>query len=158
VNGQVVPLRVRSLVGLVPLLAVEVSEAADFKELPEYVGRAQWFVKNRRDLARQISHLEKSADGKMWLLAMPARERGVPVRARLLDEAEFLSPFGIRSVSRAHHDRPFVLHSGGEEFRLAYEPGESQTSVFGGNSNWRGPIWLPLNHLLVQALRRYGRF
>jgi hypothetical protein len=158
VDGRVVPLRVRSMVGLVPLLAVEVSEAADFASLPEYVKRAQWFVKNRRDLRNQISHLDKSPDGKYWLLAMPSRDRLVRVLRRMLDEREFLSPFGIRSVSRVHAEEPFVLRVGDEEFRLAYEPGESRTSAFGGNSNWRGPIWFPLNYLMIQALRRLGRF
>jgi hypothetical protein len=158
VNGESVPLRVRSLVGLVPLLAVDVSKSADFGQLPEYVKRAQWFVKNRRDLAGQISHLEKSPDGSMWLLAMPSHERILRVLRRMLDEEEFLSPFGIRSVSRAHKDEPFVLRCGGEEFRMSYEPGESRTSAFGGNSNWRGPIWFPLNLLLVESLRRLGRF
>ena len=158
VDGKVVPLRVRSLVGLVPLLAVEVSEADEFVKLPDYVKRAQWFVKNRRDLLSQIRNLEKSPDGKLWLLALASRERIIRVLRRMLDEKEFLSPFGIRSVSRAHADEPFVLNCGGEEFRLCYEPGESRTEVFGGNSNWRGPIWFPLNYLLVQALRRFGRF
>jgi len=158
VDGDVVPLRVRSMVGLVPLLAVDVSFAGDFAALPDYLKRAQWFVKYRRDLAGQISHLDKSADGQRWLLAMPSRDRLVRVLTRMLDENEFLSPFGIRSVSRVHAERPFVLRIGGEEFRLDYEPGESRTSAFGGNSNWRGPIWFPLNYLLIEALRRLGRF
>jgi hypothetical protein len=158
VDGQVEPMRVRSLVGLVPLLAVEVSDAADFATLPEYVKRAQWFVKHRRDLSSQISHLDKSPDGKRWLLAMPSRDRLTRLLRRMLDEEEFLSPFGIRSVSRAHAAKPYVLECGGEEFRLTYEPGESRTSAFGGNSNWRGPIWFPLNYLIIEALRRLGRF
>jgi hypothetical protein len=158
VDGQVVPLRVRSVVGLVPIMAVDVSEAASFAKLPNYVRRAQWFVRNRRDLASQISNLEKSPDGKLWLLALTSRDRLVRVLRRMLDEEEFLSPYGIRSVSRAHRGEPFVLRCGNEEFRLAYEPGDSATSVFGGNSNWRGPIWFPLNALIVRSLRRFGRF
>jgi hypothetical protein len=158
VDGTSHPLRVRSVVGLVPLLAVDVSEAAACQALPDYLRRAQWFVKHRTDLADQISNLVKSKDGKLWLLSLTTRDRLVRVLRRMLDEEEFLSPHGIRSVSRAHRDDPFVLHVGNDEFRLAYEPGDSATAVFGGNSNWRGPVWFPLNHVLIQALRRYGRF
>ena len=158
VDGRVIPLRVRSVVGLVPVLAVDVSEAKDFDRLPNYVKRAQWFVRNRHDLAEQISNLVKSPDGKLWLLALTTRDRLIRVLRRMLDPEEFLSPYGIRSLSRAHRDEPFVFELGDEEFRLSYEPGDSQTTAFGGNSNWRGPVWFPLNMLIIRAMRRFGRF
>jgi hypothetical protein len=91
-------------------------------------------------------------------LAIPSRAQLERVLARLLDEREFLSPFGVRSLSRAHADEPFVLRVEGQEYRVDYTPGESTTAMFGGNSNWRGPIWMPLNYLLIEALERYGRF
>jgi hypothetical protein len=157
VDGQVRPLRVRSLVGAIPLVAVEVLDSTVVGALPGFQKRLAWFVKNRPDLASQISFLQEGKGVKM-LLALPSKDRLVRVLRYLLDENEFLSPFGLRSISRVHKDRPYVLHVNGQEFRVDYDPAESTTGIFGGNSNWRGPIWFPINYLIVEALERYHYF
>jgi hypothetical protein len=116
----------------------------------------QWFIRNRPELASRI--VQADADGKHWLLSIPSRDRLTRLLRVMLDESEFLSPHGIRSVSRRHAADPFIYRAGGAEYRVDYAPGESVNGMFGGNSNWRGPIWFPLNYLLVEALQRYGHF
>jgi hypothetical protein len=155
-----VPLRVRSLVGLIPLIAVEVLEHNLMERLPGFAKRVRWFLENRKDLARHITYLaaEGCPSREHRLLAIPSRERLERVLHRMLDENEFLSPFGIRSLSRYYKDHPYVLRLDGSEQRVAYVAGESSTAMFGGNSNWRGPIWFPVNYLLIEALERYGHF
>jgi len=156
-NGDgATPLRIRSLVGLVPLLACEVLEDDVLARLPDFAERMRWFVANRPELAARI--VQTSPDGKHTLLAIPSRERLCRLLRIMLDESEFLSPHGIRSVSRRHLDEPFVYRAGGAEYRVDYTPGESVNGMFGGNSNWRGPIWFPINYLLIEALERYGHF
>jgi hypothetical protein len=120
----------------------------------------QWFLENRRDLAGHIAYLEPGGGGSQGrrLLAVPSRSRLERVLRYLLDENEFLSAFGIRSLSRIYKDRPYVCRLGGQEYRIDYDPGESSTGMFGGNSNWRGPIWFPVNYLLIEALERYHYF
>jgi hypothetical protein len=157
VDGHTAPLRVRSLVGAIPLIAVEVLDSELVDRLPGFKQRLRWFVENRADLCKQISYLVKGRDVKL-LLALPTQERLVKVLRYLFDENEFLSPHGLRGVSRVHKDRPYVLHIHGQEFRVDYDPAESTTGMFGGNSNWRGPIWLPINYLIVEALERYHHF
>ncbi len=159
-DGISMPLRVRSAVGLVPLFAVEVLEQERIEAAPGFRKRMEWFLKNRRDLARQISYMEPSGQNSHShrLLAIPSRHRLEHVLRYLLDPNEFLSPYGIRSLSRVHLERPFVLQVDGEERRVDYEPGESTEPLFGGNSNWRGPVWFPLNYLLIEALERYHHF
>ncbi|MBL0928432.1 MAG: glucosidase, partial [Phycisphaerales bacterium] len=159
-GDHAVPLRVRSLVGMVPLLAVEVLENDLIDRLPDFKRRMNWFLEHRRDLPWfQTCACGHAGDaGGRRLLAIPTRERLVRVVERLMDESEFLSPFGVRSVSRFHAASPFVFRSGGDEHRVDYVPGESTSTLFGGNSNWRGPIWFPLNFLLVEALERYHHF
>jgi hypothetical protein len=159
-DGESLRLRIRCLVGLVPLLAVEVLDDRMLAHFPGFRKRMNWFLKNRRDLARQVSYMDSGTgeNASRRLLAIPARKRLERILRYLLDENEFLSPFGIRSLSRTHRDRPFVARIGGEENRVDYEPGESTTGMFGGNSNWRGPLWLPLNYLLVESLERYHYF
>ncbi len=159
VDGRHLPLRVRSLVGLVPLIAVEVLEEAAIARLPGFRKRLLWFLANRPDLARHIACMEARAEDRgRRLLAIPSRARLVRVLRYLLDEDEFLAPHGIRSVSRVHRDHPYVFDVMGQEYRVDYVPGESNTGLFGGNSNWRGPIWFPLNFLLIEALERYHHF
>jgi len=153
-----VPLRVRSLVGLIPLIAVEILEKDTIARLPGFEKRMRWFLENRKDLARHIGYLECSAWHGHELLSIPSRERLERVLARMLDEREFLSPHGIRSLSRVHEQEPYVLALEGREYRVDYAPGESTTTLFGGNSNWRGPIWFPINFLLIEALERYAHF
>jgi mannosylglycerate hydrolase MGH1-like protein len=157
VDGHSSPLKVRSLVGAIPLIAVEVLDSGQVDKLPGFKKRMSWFLENRKDLARQLSFMEKGRDVKT-LLALPTRDRLVRVLRYLLDENEFLSPYGLRSISRVHKDRPYVLAVNGEEFRVDYDPAESTTGLFGGNSNWRGPIWFPINFLIVEALERYHHF
>jgi hypothetical protein len=160
VNGQTIPLRIRSLVGLVPLIAVEVLERDVVSGLPGFAKRLDWFLANRQDLARHISYFEACIGGQSTgrLLAIPSPERLRRVLRYLLDENEFLSPYGIRSLSRYHAEHPFVFRVGAQEYRVAYTPGEADSGLFGGNSNWRGPVWLPMNFLLVEALERYHHF
>jgi hypothetical protein len=159
-DGESIPLRIRSMVGLIPLFAVEVLEEDELGRLPGFRKRLLWFLENRRDLAQQISYLQPDgteAHGRR-LLAIPSRDRLVRVLRYLFDENEFLSPYGVRSLSRVHRERPFVMRVGGQEHRVAYDPAESTTGLFGGNSNWRGPIWFPVNFLLCEALERYHHF
>jgi hypothetical protein len=153
-----VPLRVRSLVGLIPLIAVEILEKDTIAKLPGFKKRMEWFLENRKDLARHIGYLECSARHDHELLSIPSRERLLRVLARMLDEQEFLSPFGLRSLSRVHEAEPYVLSLEGREYRVDYAPAEGTTALFGGNSNWRGPIWFPINFLLIEALERYAHF
>ncbi len=157
-GDQHVPLRVRSLVGLAPLFAVEVLEDHVIDKLPGFKKRLTWFLENRRDLAQHIAWCEPGHGHGHRLLAVPTRERLQRVLQRMLDESEFLAPGGIRSLSRYHKDHPYVLELGGSQHRVDYAPAESNTALFGGNSNWRGPIWFPMNYLLVEALERYHHF
>ncbi len=158
-DGKPTRLKVRSMVGIIPLFAVEVLEAKQIEKLPGFRKRMNWFVENRKDLARHISYLvTDKTDHQHRLLAIPSRERLERTLKYLLDENEFLSPHGIRSVSRVHMANPYVFKTSGEEYRVKYVPGESDTALFGGNSNWRGPVWFPVNFLLVEALERYHYF
>jgi hypothetical protein len=166
VNGASTRIKIRSIVGTIPLFAVEVLDDEQIDRLPGFKKRMEWFIANRKDLAGYISYCETEGDAgagdgrprRRRLLAIPSRERLERVLRYLLDEQEFLSDYGIRSVSRVHKDRPFVLWTDGHENRVDYEPGESTTGLFGGNSNWRGPIWMPINFLLIEALERYHFF
>jgi hypothetical protein len=160
VGDEHIPLRVRSMVGLIPLFAVEILEENVLAKLPGFHKRMQWFLENRADLVRHISYMACSSDSadSHRLLAIPSRERLEKVLRYMLDEKEFLSPYGIRALSRVHRDHPYILRVGGLEHRVEYDPGESTTGLFGGNSNWRGPVWFPLNYLLVEALERYHHF
>jgi hypothetical protein len=156
-DGRAVPLRIRSMVGLIPLFAVEVLEAEQLSAAPEFAERLSWFLRYRPDLAALVSRWHVPGAGDTRLLALLRGHRMKRVLRRMLDESEFLSPFGIRSLSRRHRDAPYHL-AGDGSFTVAYEPGESRTSLFGGNSNWRGPVWIPPNYLVVQALRRLHRY
>jgi hypothetical protein len=160
VNGHVMPARIRSMVGLIPLVAVEVLEDHVIERLPGFRKRLQWFLDNRQDLAQHISYMEAGGESGHGhrLLAIPSRARLERVLRRMLDENEFLSPHGIRALSRFHLANPLVWRFGGQENRVAYVPGDSDSGMFGGNSNWRGPVWFPVNYLLIEALERYHHF
>jgi hypothetical protein len=160
VGDRSLRLRIRSLVGIIPLFAVEVLEDQTIARLPGFRKRLQWFLDNRRDLARHVSYMEPQGAGDHGhrLLAIPSRPRLERILRYVLDEDEFLSPFGVRSLSRVHKDRPYTCSAGGAPQRVDYEPGDATTTLFGGNSNWRGPIWLAVNYLLVEALERYHHF
>ncbi len=159
VHGRTVPLRLRSLVGVIPLFAVEFIEEGRLDRLPGFAKRTRWFLENRKDLAAHISYMARDGcDPGRRLLAIPSRERLERVLRYVFDEKEFLSAHGVRSMSKAYGERPFVLKMGEAEYQVNYEPGESRTWLFGGNSNWRGPVWMPLNYLLIEALERYHHF
>jgi hypothetical protein len=156
-DHDVVPLKTRSLVGLLPLIAVEVLDENLIRSLPGFMKRLTWFLRHRKDLSRHVSICESGHLHRM-LLAIPARHRLERVMRYMLDEKEFLSPFGLRSLSKFHQSNPYEFRTGGEVHRVDYVPGESTTGLFGGNSNWRGPVWLPINYLLIEALERYHHF
>jgi hypothetical protein len=150
--------RTASMVGLVPLFAVLVLEGAELDRLPGFRKRMQWLLENRRDLAQHVAYMQTREQGARRLLAIPSRDRLVRVLQRLLDESEFLSPYGVRSFSRRYKDNPYIFGIGGGQQVVAYVGGESDSGLFGGNSNWRGPIWFPVNYLLVHSLQRYHYF
>ncbi len=154
-DGTSWPVRVRSAVGLIPLLAVSELSAETLAAIPELAGRLDWLRANRPAQAEQIRF--DGAEGRE-LLAIATPERLARVLARVLDEGEFLSPYGIRSLSAAYREQPATVQVGGQTHQVDYEPAESTTPLFGGNSNWRGPVWFPINALLVGALRRYGDY
>jgi hypothetical protein len=155
-----VPLRIRSMVGLIPLIAAEILDVEVMQRFPAFSKRLKWFMENRRDLSRYISWVGTSGDrgNPRRLLAIPSRQRLQRVLRYVLDEAEMLSPHGVRSLSRRHRVHPFVLQTGEGESCVSYDPGESSTGLFGGNSNWRGPVWFPINYLLIESLERYHAF
>jgi hypothetical protein len=160
VDGKEMPLRTRSMVGVIPLFAAEILEDDVIERLPGFKKRMGWFLENRKDLGRHIAYMQPSGKGDHGhrLLAIPSKERLTRVLRYVLDESEFLSPHGIRGVSRYHREHPFVLRLAHDEHRVDYVPAEGNSGLFGGNSNWRGPVWFPLNFLLVEALERYHHF
>ena len=155
-------LKTRSMVGLLPLIAVEVLVEEEITQLPGFSKRLDWFVRYRPDLVERISLCGTAKCGQtgsmLRILAIPSRDRLARMLNYLFDEEEFLSPYGIRSLSRYHERHPYVLRVDSKEYRVGYVPGESDSWLFGGNSNWRGPIWMPINYLLLEALERYSHF
>ena len=154
-NGDQFPLKVRSMVGLIPLFAVETLEPAVLDKLPGFKTRLEWFIDNRPDLIDNAACMRTPGTEARRLLSIVTLDRLRLVLQVMLDENEFLSPFGIRALSRVHRDMPYILNVGGQIHEVAYEPGESTTNLFGGNSNWRGPVWFPVNFLLVESLQRF---
>lgn len=158
-DGRQVPMRCRSVVGLVPLAATTSISSRSLSRLPELGHRLRWFLTNKPEYADVIGERRLSADGwQRRLLALVGPEQLVRILARMLDEEEFLSPYGIRTLSRRHLAKPFRVTLGGHRFWVGYEPAESTSGLFGGNSNWRGPVWMPTNYLIVEALRAFARF
>jgi len=160
-DGQQFPVRIRSLVGLIPLFAVETLEPELLQQLPAFKRRMDWFIKNRPDLTENVASMESGGMAQRRLLSVVDANQLRRILQIMLDESEFLSPHGVRALSRYHRDHPYTLNIDGMEHRVAYEPGESSSGLFGGNSNWRGPVWYPMNFLLVEALQKfhyyYGR-
>lgn len=157
--GQSRAMKVRSMVGLIPLFTCLVLEDEVIQKLPGFRKRLVWFLENRKDLAKQVSYLDTLQEGEFChLLAIPSQDKLLRVLKYLLDEDEFLSTYGIRSISKYHEDHPFTMDVGGETHCVNYVPGESNTYLFGGNSNWRGPIWLCVNYLIIECLERYYYF
>jgi Glycosyl hydrolase family 63 C-terminal domain len=157
-NGERHYLKVRSLVGLIPLLAVETLEQDIVDKLPGFKRRMQWFIDNHPDAANHIEVTEAGKKGTRRLLSLVNRDQLGSVTRYLLDESEFFSPYGIRAISRFHKDNPYVMSVNGNDHRVDYEPAESSTGLFGGNSNWRGPIWFPINFLLIESLQKFHHF
>ena len=157
-SGECFPLRVRSMVGLTPLFAISTLEPDTLERFPAFWKRARWFLHNRPELAKHCSLMEVPGRQERRLLSLMDQRKITLVLSRMLDEKEFLSPYGVRSLSRVHADHPYELQIEGQQFRVDYEPAESRTGLFGGNSNWRGPVWMPVNYLVIEALQRYAHY
>jgi len=157
-DGRRLPLKLRSLVGLIPMCAVEVLEPEVLAKLPAFAARLEWVLSHRPELAALVSRWQEPGRGERRLLSLLRGHRLKRLLQRLLDPEEFLSDYGIRSLSAAHRDAPYRLLVGDRHYTVEYQPGESNTDVFGGNSNWRGPVWFPINFLLIEALQRFHHY
>ncbi|MEL7644862.1 MAG: hypothetical protein AAGU04_01160 [Anaerolineaceae bacterium] len=157
-DDSVVPLRVRSLVGLVPILAVAILEPETLEQMEDFSRRMRWFTKQRPHLSGNMASIEVEGVGQRHLISLLTKERLVSVLRYMLDPNEFLSDFGIRSLSKYHLQNPYQIEVGGKVFTVNYQPGESESDIFGGNSNWRGPIWFPINYLIIEALRKFHQY
>jgi hypothetical protein len=157
-DRKLVPIRARTMVGFVPIFGATVVPAVILERYPDFRRRRQWFIEHRPDLVKSVEAMVVPGPNNNLIVGLVRREQLQSMLRYMLDEKEFLSPYGIRSVSKYHRDHPLELNLGGQIFRLDYEPGESQTSLFGGNSNWRGPIWMPVNFLIVLALSEYHKY
>jgi Mannosylglycerate hydrolase MGH1-like glycoside hydrolase domain/Glycosyl hydrolase family 63 C-terminal domain len=157
-GGERRPLKVRSMVGLIPLFAVETLEPSVLHRLSGFRRRLEWFVDNRPDLTTNVACMRTRGHAERRLLSIVDRDQLRSVLRVMLDEQEFLSPFGIRALSRVHKEHPFVFNVNGTDYRVAYEPAESSSGLFGGNSNWRGPIWFPVNYLIIESLQKFHHY
>jgi hypothetical protein len=157
-DGARVPLRVRSMVGLIPLFAVQIMEPELLDSMPGFKMRLEWFIENRKDLTAHMACMETPGHKQRRLFSIADRQQLTRILAVMLNEDEFLSPHGIRALSRYHKEHPYMLEIAGVNHQVDYEPAESTTGLFGGNSNWRGPIWFPVNFHLIQALRRFHQY
>ncbi len=157
-DGRKYPMRIRSMVGLIPLFAVETLEPELLDRLPGFKRRLEWFIENRPDLVGNVACMRTRGKAERRLLSIVGRDQLRRVLQLMLDENEFLSPYGIRALSRYHKDHPYTLAVNGMDYRVTYEPGESSTGLFGGNSNWRGPIWFPVNFLLIESLQKFHHY
>ncbi len=157
-DGQSRALRIRSMVGLIPLFAVEVLDPALLNELPGFKQRLEWILSHRPDLAKLVSRWSDAGAGQRNLLSLLRGHRMKCLLRRMLDETEFLSPYGVRAISRRHLDQPYEYHSDDVHVGVRYEPAESTSGLFGGNSNWRGPIWMPVNFLLIESLQKFHHY
>jgi Glycosyl hydrolase family 63 C-terminal domain len=157
-DGTHFPMKVRSAVGLIPLMAVQTVDLSVLKKLPDFARRMRWFIENRPDLRENISRLDDQGVAGRRMLSIIWPDKLRRILARMLDESEFLSPYGLRSLSKVHKDNPYTLEAGGTRYVVRYEPAESRSGTFGGNSNWRGPIWFPLNYMIIEALQHYHYF
>ena len=157
-DGQNFPMKVRSMVGLIPLFAVEVLDPELLEKLPDFNARLQWYLQHRPDLAKLVSRWQDCGEGERHLLSLLRGHRMKSLLRRLLDETEFLSDYGVRALSKVHEQKPYRLDCGGKTHEVRYWPGDSQSGLFGGNSNWRGPIWMPVNFLLIEALQKFHHY
>jgi hypothetical protein len=157
-NGQMIPLKVRSMVGLIPLFAVETLDPGLLDRVPDFKMRLEWFLNYRPDLASLVSRWQEPRSGERRLLSLLRGSRMKKLLRRMLDETEFLSDYGIRAISAYHRDQPYAYHFNGQTMGVSYEPGESTSGMFGGNSNWRGPIWFPVNYLIIESLQKFHHY
>ncbi|MEE8617857.1 MAG: glucosidase [Nitrosomonadaceae bacterium] len=157
-DGKLMPLKVRSMVGLIPLYAVEILEPELLDKLPDFARRLKWFLDYRPDLAALVSHWNEPGRGNRRLLSLLRRHRMKSLLRRMLDETEFLSDYGVRSLSRAHLEQPYVFSYMHHQLSVQYQPAESASGLFGGNSNWRGPVWFPVNYMVVTSIRRFAEY
>jgi len=157
-DGQRFPMKVRSMVGLIPLFAVETLDSNLLQRMPSFKRRMEWFIANRPDLTANLACMRTPGEGERRLMSIIDADKLRRVLKYMLDENEFLSPFGIRALSKFHERHPYTMDVGGTEHRVDYEPGESRSGLFGGNSNWRGPIWFPVNFLIVESLQRFHHY
>ncbi len=157
-NGRQIEMKVRSMVGLIPLFAVECLEPELLKQLPNFRKRLEWFINNRPDLRQNVACMHTPGVGARRLLALVSRDKLRRILEKMLDETEFLSQHGIRALSRYHALHPYIFHANGSEFQVDYEPAESSSGLFGGNSNWRGPVWFPVNYLLIESLQKFHHY
>ena len=157
-DGKPLPMKVRSMVGLIPLFAVETLEPELLERLPGFKRRMDWFIEQRPDLTANAACMRTKGNGERRLLSIVDRDQLRRVLQFMLDENEFLSPYGIRAISRYHKANPYTLQVNGTQHRVDYEPAESSNGLFGGNSNWRGPIWFPLNYLLIESLQKFHHY
>jgi hypothetical protein len=157
-NGDEHFLKIRSMVGLIPLFAVETLEPEIVDRLPGFKRRMQWFMDNHPDMPEHVDMTQRSARGVRRLLSLVSRVQLKRVLERMLDESEFLSAYGVRALSRFHAEHPYEVAVNGHLSRVDYEPAESTTGLFGGNSNWRGPIWFPVNYLLIESLQKFHHY
>jgi hypothetical protein len=151
-------MKVRSIVGLAPLFAVTTLESEIFEQFPGFRKRTEWFMQNRPDLVRNLACLEMTGVADRRLLAIAGPNQLRQILEKMLDESKFLGPFGIRALSKFHAEHPYMLNIDGNEYQIDYEPAESTTGLFGGNSNWRGPVWFPINYLIIESLQTYHHY
>jgi hypothetical protein len=154
-NGSHIPMKVRSMVGLIPLYAIETIEPDTLEQLEGFHRRMNWFIENRPDLAKNVASMIEKGVGERRILSIVDKEKLKQILRRMLDENEFLSPYGVRALSKYHLQHPYIFRANGAEYCIAYEPAESSSGLFGGNSNWRGPVWFPVNFLLIEALQKF---
>ena len=157
-DGENVPMKIQSIVGLIPLLAVEVLDSSVFQNLPGFAKRMEWYLKHRPKLAGLISDWNIAGTGDRKLLSLLRGHRMKALLRRMLDETQFLSDQGVRSLPKAHEQNPFRYVTGGQTYEVSYWPAESRSGLFGGNSNWRGPVWMPINYLLIEALQKFHHY
>jgi len=157
-DGSQLPMKTRSMVGLIPLFAVQTLEPDVLDRLPDFKRRLEWFIDNRPELTKDLATMRTEGMGERRLLSIAGQEQLRRILKYVLDEREFLSPYGIRALSKRHGEQPFCLAVHGSNHCISYDPGESTTGLFGGNSNWRGPIWFPLNYLLIESLQKFHHY
>ena len=157
-GGEMIPLEIRSFVGLIPLFAVETLEKEQLQELPNFRRRMEWFIEEKPELMQHLTLDPGGEDKPRMLLSLVDEDRLRQILGRMLDPEQFLSPYGLRSLSKEHEEQPFTFDVEGQAFSVQYEPAESTTGLFGGNSNWRGPVWFPVNYLMIESLQKFDYY